>query len=48
MATAAYGLLIIFAGLLWTEGNARVWNALAGAALVACAAVAWWLGRERN
>jgi hypothetical protein len=48
VATAAYGLLIIFAGLLWTEGNARVWNALAGAALVACAAVAWWLGRERN
>jgi hypothetical protein len=46
IATAAYGLLIIVAGLCWTEGEAKSWNALAGVALVACAAAVWWLGRE--
>jgi hypothetical protein len=45
VATAAYGLLIILAGLCWTEGTATLWNAVAGTGLIACAAVVWWLGR---
>ncbi len=48
MATAAYGLLILVAGLCWTDGTARLWNVAAGAGLVACAAAVWRLGRERG
>jgi hypothetical protein len=46
IAVAAYGLLIIVAGLIWTQGNNVILNLLAGGALLITAAIVWKLGRN--
>src|SRR5207249_10226212 len=45
VASGAYGLLLVLGGLIVTRGEGLVFNLLAGAALIASAAVVWWLGR---
>src|SRR5262249_10548758 len=47
LATTAYGLLIVLAGLIWTQGSALLFNLLGGGMLLACAAAVWWLGRSQ-
>lgn len=41
VATGAYGALIVLAGLIFTNGEDRVLNALAGTALMLCALITW-------
>jgi hypothetical protein len=41
---AAYGLVLILAGVIRTGGTALLLNGLTGAALIGCDAAAWWMG----
>lgn len=42
LATAAFGLLIIIGGLIWTRRADLLYNLLAGTALVVCAVAVRW------
>lgn len=48
LAAAAYGLLMVLGGLIWTRGVDLVLNLLAGSGLILAAAIVWWLGRSRD
>lgn len=46
LATAAYGVIVLAGGLIWTQHRAAVLNVISGAALLACAGAVWRLGRS--
>ncbi|MBN2292333.1 MAG: hypothetical protein JXM70_07905 [Pirellulales bacterium] len=48
LATAAYGLIIVSGGIIWTRGEDLVLNLIAGSSLLGIAAIVWIAGGRRD